>query len=84
MRVDDRLDDEELKAILGHNDQPHREIAAVQAVLARRLVAALNAHGDALATAAKASDEYARRLVWATWALVLASVVLVVVTWVKG
>jgi len=45
-----------------------------------RLVASLNNASDAAREAAAASERYARRLVWATWALVLATVVLATVT----
>jgi len=44
---------------------------------------ALGKHANALTRAAEASDRYAGRLVWATWALVLATAVLVFVAWFR-
>ena len=83
MRSDLANDDPVIRKILGTNDRSERIAALVQTELSGRLVGSLNAHASALKDAADASDKYAGRLVWATWALVLASVVLIIVTWLK-
>lgn len=58
----------------------HLQKAQVDGFLVHLLVEALDRHAGALKDAADASDKYARRLVWATWALVLATVALVYAT----
>jgi hypothetical protein len=45
-----------------------------------RLTQSLDRLADALAGAAAASERYARRLMWATWTLVFATLVLAAVT----
>jgi len=84
MRVQDVLDDGEINKIIDTHDQLERITVAAQTVLTRRLVEALNRHAAALGEAAKASDKYANRLTWATWALVLATLGLIVATCLKG
>ncbi len=67
-----------------------RTVAAASAVASSLdcarsdLVTALTSHREAMEKAASSSERYARRLSWATWALVGATVVLVVVTLVVG
>ena len=53
--------------------------ARLQALLSKQLTDGLDGHAKALIKAAEASDKYSRRLVGATWALVLATVALVLV-----
>lgn len=50
----------------------------------RLLVASLDNAAGAARAAAAASDRVARRLVWATWALVLATLLLVAITALHG
>lgn len=57
-----------------------QEVSRVAHQETQRVVVGLKEHGAALAEAATASEKYAARLVWATWALVLATVALVVVS----
>ncbi len=54
-------------------------LAAAVKSLADALERAFTNHAQALQNAATASEKYARMLVWATWALVGATVVLAVV-----
>jgi hypothetical protein len=49
-----------------------------------KIVAALNDHAQAMKDATAASDRYAGRLVWATWALVAATAALIIVSWYRG
>jgi hypothetical protein len=51
----------------------------LQAITALAFDESIQDHEDALRDAATASDKYSRRLVWATWALVLATGALVLV-----
>ena len=60
---------------------PGAGVEATSLVYTSRLLEkALRRHAEALIMAANASDRYARRLVWATWALVAATAALVVTT----
>ena len=54
------------------------------AATAKYGVAALGEHGQSLKDAARASEQYSRRLVWATWALVFATLVLAVTSIFAG
>lgn len=55
-------------------------LAAAVKSFAEALERALGNHAQGLREAATASENYARRLVWATWALVLATLGLVLLT----
>ncbi len=57
---------------------------AAQALMSLALTEALDDHASALTRAADASDKYSRRLVCATWALVIATIALVIVAVRRG
>ena len=54
------------------------ESEQLQALLTEDLIEALAQHAEALTKSSEASDRYAGRLVWATWALVAATVGLII------
>ena len=56
----------------------------LQKLMTLALTEALKDHGEALVTAAKGSGKYSSRLVWATWALVLAAVVQIFTIFHRG
>jgi hypothetical protein len=66
-----------LRAVKGNSGT---ELPAVQGALLQMVI---QDHADVLTKAAEASDRYASRLAAATWALVLATVGLIVVEWFK-
>lgn len=81
MRVRD-LEDEDLEQRISEHLTKlgsfavHSDTAPLQALNTEKLVRVLNKHADALVEAATASAKYASRLVWATTALVLATILL--------
>ena len=76
--------DEEIRSAFKGVGTSEQGLAQAHAILTGRLGVALASHADALIKAAEASERYSRRLVWATWALVLATVVLAVATYRAG
>ncbi len=75
---------EQVVELLRKTKEPQHGTIEHQAKMTLALAESLEEHATALTTAANASDTYSRRLVWATWALVLATVVLVFVAWHRG
>ncbi len=72
--------DEEIRAAFQGALNSEHGLAQAHGIVTQRLSDSLDRHAGALKEAAKASDRYAGRLVWATWALVLSTVVLVYAT----
>ena len=65
-----------LKELSSHSGRSQSE--QLQALLTEDLIEALARHAEALIKSTEASDRYAARLVWATWALVAATVGLII------
>ena len=71
-------------SVLSPEKHLQKDAAEVQCAVTEILVEALERHATALADAATASDKYSHRLIWATWALVLAAAAQIVVTIYRG
>jgi hypothetical protein len=71
----------ELKAATENMIMEMQRQARAMSEATDRIVGGMKDHSSALGRATTASDKYAGRLVWATWALVLATAGLIIVTW---